>query len=107
MVTARRLFIGGVAAAAILAALVGLIAWNAWDKGGGPGLGEEPIVGTALLAPEQHLFADPVDARVELIVDTNRVDPDSVEVGANRRKEPRRHGVRRVRSQADAHAAVV
>ena len=83
MVTARRLFIGGVVAAVILAALVGLIAWNAWDKGGGPGLGEEPIVGTALLAPEQHLFGDPVDARVELIVDTERVDPDSVEIGAN------------------------
>ena len=83
MVTTRRLFIGGVVAAVILAALVGLVAWNVWDKGGGPGLGEEPIVGTALLAPEQHLFGDPVDARVELIVDTERVDPDSVEIGAN------------------------
>jgi hypothetical protein len=83
VVTARRLFIGGVAAAAALATLVGLIAWNAWDKGGGPGLGEEPIVGTALLAPEQHLFGDAVRARVELIVDTDRVDPDSIEIGAN------------------------
>jgi hypothetical protein len=83
VVTARRLFIGGVVAAVILAAAVGLIAWNAWDKGGGPGLGEEPIVGTALLAPEQHLFGDAVRARVELIVDTKRVDPDSVEIGAN------------------------
>ena len=83
MVTTRRLFIAGVLAAVILAAAVGLIAWNAWDKGGGPGLGEEPIVGTALLAPEQHLFGDAVRARVELIVDTKRVDPDSVEIGAN------------------------
>jgi len=83
VVTARRLFIGGVVAVAILAAAVGLIAWNGWDKGGGPGLGEEPIVGTALLAPEQHLFGDAVRARVELIVDSNRVDPDSVEIGAN------------------------
>lgn len=83
MVTARRLFIAGVVLAAILAAAVGLIAWNAWDNAGGPGLGEEPIVGTALLAPEQHLFGDAVHARVELIVDTNRVDPDSVEIGAN------------------------
>jgi hypothetical protein len=83
VVTARRLFIGGVVLAAILAAAVGLIAWNAWDKGGGPGLGEEPIVGTALLTPEQHLFGDAVRARVELIVDSNRVDPDSVEIGAN------------------------
>lgn len=83
MVTARRLFIAGVVLAAVLAAAGGLVAWNAWDKGGGPGLGEEPIVGTALLAPEQHLFGDAVRARVELIVDTDRVDPDSVEIGAN------------------------
>ena len=83
MVTARRLFIAGVVAAVLLAAAVGLFAWNAWDKGGGPGLGDEPIVGTALLAPEQHLFADAVRARVEIIVDTERVDPDSVELGAN------------------------
>ena len=83
MVTTRRLFIGGVALAAILAAAAGLIAWNAWDEGGGPGLGDEPIVGTALLTPEQHLFGDAVRARVELIVDGKRVDPDSVEIGAN------------------------
>lgn len=81
--TARRLFVAGVVVAVVLAAAVGLIAWNAWDKGGGPGLGEEPIVGTALLTPEQHLFGDSVRARVELIVDTERVDPDSVEIGAN------------------------
>ena len=83
MATARRLFIGGVVLAAILAVAVGLIAWNSWEKGGGPGLGEEPIVGTALLTPEQHLFGDAVHARVELIVDGSRVDPDSVEIGAN------------------------
>jgi hypothetical protein len=83
VVTTRRLFIGGVIVAAILAAAAGLIAWNAWDKGGGPGLGDEPIVGTALLTPEQHLFGDAVRARVELIVDGNRVDPDSIEIGAN------------------------
>ena len=75
MVTARRLFIGGVVLAAILAVAVGLIAWNSWDKGGGPGLGEEPIVGTALLTPEQHLFGDAVHARVELIVDGSESIP--------------------------------
>ena len=83
MGTARRLFTVGVVLAVLLAGLVGFIAWKAWDKGGGPGLGEEPIVGTALLTPEQHLFGDAVHARVELIVDTKRVDPDSVEIGAN------------------------
>jgi hypothetical protein len=83
VVSTRRVFVSGIVLAVVLAAAAGLIAWNAWDRGGGPGLGEEPIVGTAFLAPEQHLFGDPVRARVELIVDTDRVDPDSVEIGAN------------------------
>jgi hypothetical protein len=83
VVTARRLFVAGVAAAVVVVAVAGAVAWKAWDTEGGPGLGEEPIVGTALLEPEQHLFGDAVRARVELIVDTTRVDPDSVEIGAN------------------------
>lgn len=83
MVTARRLFLGTALVAVLLAALAGLLAWQTWDRGGGPGLGEEPIVGTAFLSPEQHLFGDPVRARVEIVVDTARVDPDSVEIGAN------------------------
>ena len=103
MVTARRLFIGGVGLAAILAAAVGLIAWNAWDKGGGPGLGEEPIVGTALLTPEQHLFGDAVRARVELIVDAKRVDPDSVEIGANFDPYRELRPVEVTRSEAASH----
>ncbi|HEU6446507.1 MAG TPA: hypothetical protein VFL61_15745 [Gaiellaceae bacterium] len=83
MVTARRLFVAAVAAAVLVAAVAGVVLWRSWDKGGGPGLGEEPIVGTAFLEPEQHLFADAVRARVELIVDTSRIDADSVEIGAN------------------------
>ena len=83
MVTSRRLFIGGAVAAVVIAGIVGLVAWTSWDGGGGPGLGEEPIVGTAFLEPEQHLFGDALRARVELIVDTTRVDPDTVEIGAN------------------------
>ena len=83
MVTARRLFAGGAVAVVLLAALAGFLAWRAWDDGGGPGLGEEPIVGSALLEPEQHLFGDAVRARVELLVDANRVDPGTIEIGAN------------------------
>jgi hypothetical protein len=82
-VTRRRLYAGLVAAAVLIAALAGLLAWRAWDSPTGPVLGEEPITGTALLEPEQHLFGDPVRARLELVMDRNRVDPDSVEVGAN------------------------
>ncbi|HEX7255897.1 MAG TPA: hypothetical protein VF236_08225 [Gaiellaceae bacterium] len=83
MVTARRLFAAGAVAAVVLAGLVGFVAWRAWDGGGGPGVGDEPIVGSAFLEPEQHLFGDAVRARVEVIVDADRIDPDSVEVGAN------------------------
>ena len=83
MVTARRLFLAAAAAVVVIAALAGLIAWKAWDEGGGPGLAEEPIVGSAILEPEQHLFADAVHARLEFVVDRDRVDPDSIEIGAN------------------------
>ena len=81
--TRTRLYAALAAAAVLLAALVGLLAWRSWDTQPGPVLGEEPITGTALLEPEQHLFGDAVRARLELVVDRNRVDPDSVDVGAN------------------------
>jgi hypothetical protein len=83
VVSARRLFLAGAAVVVALAAVAGLVAWKVWDEGGGPGLGEEPIVGSAFLEPEQHLFADAIRARVELVVDADRVDPDSIEIGAN------------------------
>jgi hypothetical protein len=81
--TARRLFAAAAAAVVVLLAVAGLVAWRAWSEGGGPGLGEEPIVGSAFLEPEQHLFGDAVRARLELVVDGDRVDPNSVDVGAN------------------------
>lgn len=98
MVTGRRLFAAGVVGAVLAAAILGLVAWRAWDGAGGPGLGEEePIVGTALLEPEGHLFADAVRARVELIVDTTRVDPDSIDLGANFEPYAELRPVRRTR----------
>ena len=83
MVTRTQLYAALAAAALLVAALAGLLAWRAWDSPSGPVLEGEPIAGTALLEPEQHLFGDPVRARLELVVDRNRVDPDSVEVGTN------------------------
>jgi hypothetical protein len=82
-VTRMRLYAALAAGAVLLAALAGLLAWRAWDSQPGPVLGDEPITGTALLEPEQHLFGDAVRARLELVFDRNRIDPDSVEVGAN------------------------
>ena len=81
--SAGRLFAAAVALVVLIAALAGLLAWTAWDEGGGPGLAEEPIVGSAILEPEQHLFADAIHARLEFVVDGNRVDPDSIDIGAN------------------------
>jgi hypothetical protein len=82
-VTRTRLYAALAAGALLLAALAGLLARRAWDSQPGPVLGDEPITGTALLEPEQHLFGDAVRARLELVFDRNRIDPDSVEVGAN------------------------
>jgi hypothetical protein len=83
VVSARRLFIAAAAAGVALLAVGAFVAWNAWHDAAAPGLGEEPVVGSAFLEPEQHLFGDAVRARVELVVDGERVDPDSIEIGAN------------------------
>jgi hypothetical protein len=83
VVSARRLFIAAAAAGVALLAVGAFVVWNAWHDAAAPGLGEEPVVGSAFLEPEQHLFGDAVRARVELVVDGERVDPDSIEIGAN------------------------
>jgi hypothetical protein len=83
VVTSRRLFVALSAAVVLLVGVAALLAWRAWSEGGGPGLGQEPIVGSSFLEPEQHLFADAIRARLELVVDGDRVDPDSIEIGAN------------------------
>jgi hypothetical protein len=83
VVTRTRLYAALAAAAVLIAALAALLAWRAWDSASGPVLGDEPIAGAALIEPEQHLFGDAVRARLELVVDRERVDPDSIEVGAN------------------------
>jgi hypothetical protein len=83
MVTRTRLYAALAALVVLLAALAGVLAWRSWDSSSGPVLGDEPIAGTALLEPEQHLFGDAVRARLELVLDRDRIDPASVEVGAN------------------------
>jgi hypothetical protein len=83
VVSRTRLYAALAACVVLIAALAGLAAWRSWDSPAGPVLGDEPIAGTALLEPEQHLFGDAVRARLELVMDRNRIDPNSVEVGAN------------------------
>lgn len=83
MVSARRLFLAGAAVGVALLVAIAALAWQSWGDGEGPRLVNEPIFGSAFLEPEQHLFGDALRARLELVIDTNRVDPDSIEIGAN------------------------
>jgi hypothetical protein len=100
VVSARRLFLAAAAAVVLVVAVAGLVAWKVWSDGGGPGLGQEPIVGSTFLEPEQHLFADAIHARIELVVDGDRVDPASVDVGANFSPYRELRPVRRTRSDS-------
>jgi hypothetical protein len=100
VVSRARLYAALAAGVVLLAALAGLLAWRSWDTAGGPALGDEPIAGTALLEPEQHLFGDAVRARLELVMDRSRIVPDSVEVGASFRPYRELRPVRRTRTDS-------
>ena len=79
---ARRYFAALVAIGVLILALVGLVAWKAWS-GGESGSLSEPIAVNATIGPQQHMFGDPIRARVELILDSKRIDPNTVKVHAN------------------------
>jgi hypothetical protein len=81
--TRRQVYGLLVAGAVLLAALAGVVAWWVWNSPDGPVLDQEPIAATALLQPEQHLFADGVHASLELVIDRRRVDVGTVDFGAN------------------------
>lgn len=91
--TDRHLFAALASAVVLVAALGGWIAWRVWDSGTDASPAE-PIAGTALLTPRQHLFGDPVRAQIDLVVDHKRVDPATVQVkpkfGAYRELRPMR-----------------
>lgn len=71
----------GLLALALVAALLGT---RLLDRAaGGPGVtlpAEQAVATRATLAPDVHLFADPVVARLHVAVDRRRIDPDSVRV---------------------------
>jgi hypothetical protein len=96
----RQLYAALVGGALLVAVVAGLVAWRVWSSPSGPTLGEEPLAAAALLEPEQHLFADPVRARLEMLVDRNRVDLGSIDVGAN--FDPYRSLRPPVRTQTDS-----
>ncbi|HKF13634.1 MAG TPA: hypothetical protein VKB13_00205 [Gaiellaceae bacterium] len=78
----RRHFAGVAAIGVLILALAGFLAWKAWSGGEGGSL-SEPIAVNATIGPQQHMFGDPIRARVELILDSKRIDPDTVKVHAN------------------------
>ena len=77
----RRHFAVLAAGVVLVLALLGALAWRVWDPG--EGSLAEPIAVNATLSPQQHMFGDPVRARIEVVLDAERVDPDSVKVRAN------------------------
>jgi hypothetical protein len=80
------LLAGGVAAAALLAALVVVLV--GWQRGGEESASPraEPlpeIEADVVVAPREVLFGDTVQARFEIVLDKERVDPESVRVAAD------------------------
>lgn len=78
----RRHFAALAALVVLVLAGIGFLAWRAWDTTEPASLAE-PVAVNATLAPQQHLFGDPLRARVDLIVDAGRVDPETVRVRVN------------------------
>jgi hypothetical protein len=78
----RRYFAALAAIVVLVVALAGVLAWRVLDAGQDASLAE-PVAVNATLGPQQHLFGDPIRARVELILDAERVDPDTVKVRAS------------------------
>lgn len=76
VVTPRRIWIAaGVVGAVVTSALVVLVLTVGEDRTARP---RQPISGKTYLSRSAALFADPVRARIELLVDRTRVDPARV-----------------------------
>ncbi len=66
------LIVLGVAAAAFLV-------WRAWDRDAEGSL-SDPIAATGTFTPQQHLFGDPIRARIDVVLDAKEVAPESVKL---------------------------
>jgi hypothetical protein len=71
-----------VAAVVLVLAVAAALAWRVWNS---PDEGSltEPIAVNATLGPPQHMFGDPIRARIEIVLDAKRIDPETVKVRAN------------------------
>jgi hypothetical protein len=75
----RRHFAALAGLIVVAVGVIGVLAWRIWDSDEQGAL-TEPIAVHATLAPPQHMFGDPLRARVEVILDARRVDPESVKL---------------------------
>lgn len=76
---ARRYFAALVALGVLVLAGAGLLVWRALDDDTRRTL-KEPLAVSGTIGPRQHLFGDPLRARIELILDEQRVDPRTIRV---------------------------
>ena len=78
----RRHFAALAAAVVLVLTLLGALAWNFLRATEEAALAA-PIAVNATLGPPQHMFGDPIRARIEVVLDAKRVDPETVKVRAN------------------------
>lgn len=78
----RRHFAALAALVVLIVAAAGYLAWRAWDSDEQSSLAE-PIAVTAIVGPEQHMFGDPIRAQVEVLLDRERINPDTVKLRVN------------------------
>jgi hypothetical protein len=97
----RRHFAALAAIVVLVLAGSGVLVWRAWNAEEQGSL-SEPIAMNATLGPQQHLFGDPVRARVEVILDAKRIDPKTVKVRVNFAPYRPTRPPRRVESSAGA-----
>jgi hypothetical protein len=83
VVTARRIWIAALVLAAAIASVIVALVLNAGTATATP---RQPISGETFLSRSAALFADPLKARIEVLVDRNRIDP--ARVGFNPKFEP-------------------
>ena len=83
MVTARRIWIAAVVVAAAIAAAILVLVFN---EGSSTATPRQAISGQTFLSRSAALFADPLKARIEVLVDRDRVDP--ARIGFNPKFEP-------------------
>ena len=73
-----------VAAAIAAGAAIGVLLLARQSDGGGNPPGDEPsLLARTSILPRAHLFGDPLVAELELLFDSRRVEPGSVQVTAS------------------------